>query len=98
WRDILDSVNYKLSNGQHPDLRKDVDIISYLYDTNDLANLKTNLTKDSSGRIGKDDEYWEDIELNISKYNNLYSSFRKLIYELVRQYALDNMGKKFLVC
>ncbi len=53
------------------------------------------LQRDGNGKVVK--TIWNSVNAETKEYL-LLSSFRTVIYEQVRQYALDCMGKKFLVC
>jgi hypothetical protein len=51
-----------------------------------------------NGKISKTDVNWTTIGQYINNTANALNKFLHVVYELIRQYALDNMGRKFLVC
>jgi hypothetical protein len=72
-------------------------IVGYLSSNVYLENLKNGMVSNSDGSITITDPSWSDIFKN-GDYSRTLSSFHTIIYQQVRQYALDNMGRKFLVC
>jgi hypothetical protein len=97
WSSVNRQILAAKDAGQTPDLRK-VDITPYLWDFSGLADVQEKFIRDGNKYVQKNDETWETLRLNVSNILNLKFKFFKLIYELVRQYAVEHMGKKFLVC
>ena len=95
---VLAYVNATLNEGFAPDLRK-------LYpqfmigDENAIEDLKGDLlAAEVDSKIAKSATEWAQITEQIDNVASLLRHFRVMLHELVREYALQYMGKKFIVC
>jgi hypothetical protein len=95
WGDIQKIVN---SSGGVPDLSKDINIVDFICDGNNGTIDRLSIPVDADGRILKRLNQMATQVANTSSNANVLASFRTVIYQEVRQYALDHMGRKFLVC
>jgi hypothetical protein len=97
WSILQDMVDDQISRGETPNI-DDIDITQFLYETSSLQDVKKEIHQNvgEDGKISKDNAHWSVLEVN-ARLEIALSKFRNLIYQLVKQYALDVMGKKFLV-
>lgn len=70
-------------------------IESYLSKSKTVVNDIIQLPRDTDGNTTK--TAWDTISDPI-KQESILSSYRKIIYQHVRQYAIDHLGKRFIVC
>lgn len=90
-------VSRSIDEGKTPDLKK-INPTSFLFDFSNIDGLKDELSPDEKGRISKSNSSLTSIGNKVAITANLNIKYLKLIFEYVKQYAIDNMGKKFLVC
>lgn len=95
--DILKIIEQQQSRGEKPDLRN-FPIANFLFDRSDIQSEKKILTEIASEQVQKSDQVYRDILTKISAIGEIKTRFLRIIFELVRQYALDYMGKKWIVC
>ncbi len=72
-----------------------VRIADYLYSENVTSLVTPGFTRDQFGRIQK--SIWNSMD-QVVKEDIVLTELRAVIYQQVKQYASENMGKKFLVC
>jgi hypothetical protein len=76
-----------------PDLAS-LPIEEYISKPITVNNIAHNLTRDNVGRVPK--SQWDAVSKE-NKLMGILNRFRTIIYEQVRQYAVDHMGRKFIV-
>jgi hypothetical protein len=97
WKSLETFVSQRITAGKSPDL-KQFPIVEYLNSAASIqvtdAILKLNAGPDGFIPTGSP---WLTRFTAGDKVVTAFA-FRNMIYEHVRQYALDNMGKRFMVC
>jgi hypothetical protein len=93
--EIKDMAQKAISAGQKFDLR----CLKIQDKLNDWSYLnKYQYIVNSAGRFNKTDPAIQSLQIQQADLGKGMLNFLHLIYELVRQYALDHMGRKWLVC
>ncbi len=96
WKKLKDCVNNTIARGEFLD-PNNFSILNFLWTIQDVEDFTEELVIDSKGRVSKNDINSLDATKALLLQNGL-NKFTLIIYELVRQYALDHMGRKFMVC
>jgi hypothetical protein len=97
WDSLNDYVDSLLNNGNTPDLLS-INVITYLSEARPpIDNDQIQPLDRSTGRLDK--EIVDALRgLRAEQAVDRLETFREVIYQLVKQYALDYMGRRFFVC
>lgn len=102
WSDIKDRIQTAIAKGEDVEvLLKDLDIKGYMFDEAGLEADKEEIVKnvgDEAGITNKNDPAWDKIRARLTSVGIINRQFRSMIHEMVRDYASEHMGKKFIVC